>query len=180
SLLRTLDSVWVGSYKIRVDVARDMKSSDIEGSRSNIQAQKDAGGKLKVDTTSQSQGLGVAKSYKEVLLRSGPHGEQFQQLPMMVFKTRHEESIWLKDCYVGQVRAPEHVHRLQDRLRMNGFHGCSVRRMGGKMVLLSSTDPKELHGMDEQRRQRIGQWLEDVQPWSPQEVNPDRYVWVRV
>ncbi|GAB4857110.1 hypothetical protein Ancab_015021 [Ancistrocladus abbreviatus] len=131
-----------------------MKSSDIVRSCSNVQAQKDAGGKLKEHTTSQAQGLGVAKSYKEVLLCSGPRGEQFQQLPTLVFKTRIEDSIWLKDCYVGQVRATEHVHGLQDRLRMNGFQGCSVRRMGGKLVLLSSTNPEELHGMDEQCRQR--------------------------
>ncbi|GAB4840943.1 hypothetical protein Ancab_021703 [Ancistrocladus abbreviatus] len=87
-----------------------MKSLDIEGSRSKIPARKEAGRKLMVDTGLQTQGTMVTKSYKEALLRSGPREKQNQQLPALVFKTRNEESTWLKDCYVGQVRAIEHVN----------------------------------------------------------------------
>ncbi|GKV12724.1 hypothetical protein SLEP1_g23841 [Rubroshorea leprosula] len=56
---------------------------------------------------------------------------------------------------------------------------CSVRPMGGKLVLLDCKDKNELRDLVKLGKDWLSQWFEDVRPWTPNMIACERFVWLR-
>ncbi|GLT47665.1 hypothetical protein SLA2020_213410 [Shorea laevis] len=95
------------------------------------------------------------------------------------YNVKTEEYSWLDGCYVGTVYSVEMVRNLQEKFYMEGYFSCQFRAMGGKMVLLDCEDKEELKNLVELGATWLGQWFQEVRPWTPKMVSKERFVWMR-
>ncbi|GLU18031.1 hypothetical protein SLE2022_343530 [Rubroshorea leprosula] len=97
----------------------------------------------------------------------------------MEYNTKPEEFAWLIGCYVGTVHSVEMVRNLQEKFYMEGYFSCKIYAIGGRMVLLDCDDKEELKDLVEMAAEWLGQWFEEVRPWTPETVANERFVWMR-
>ncbi|GKV44172.1 hypothetical protein SLEP1_g51378 [Rubroshorea leprosula] len=97
----------------------------------------------------------------------------------MEYNIKPEEFSWLKGCYVGTVHSVEMVRNLQEKFFMEGYFFCKIYAMGGRLVLLDCEDKGELKDLVEMAAEWLGQWFEEVRPWTPETVANERFVWMR-
>ncbi|GLT97602.1 hypothetical protein SLE2022_151590 [Rubroshorea leprosula] len=200
-LERQLDQIWVGGQKLWVNIPKygDEKKEEMKGrngqearpidqSRSYAEALKGHGvgkmegaskGHLNADLVRRTEiknreVLGIKDSRK--VWKEKGRGASWAG---MEYKTKEEDCAWLEGCYVGTTRSVEMVRNLQEKFYMEGYFFCRVRAMGGKMVLLDYEDKKELKDLVEMAADWLGQWFEEIQPWSPELVAHERFVWIR-
>ncbi|GKV17264.1 hypothetical protein SLEP1_g27795 [Rubroshorea leprosula] len=55
---------------------------------------------------------------------------------------------------------------------------CNIRAMGGKLVLLEGSDSEDLKALVEMGQDWLGQWFEDIRPWSPTMVATEHFAWI--
>ncbi|GAB4855324.1 hypothetical protein Ancab_023944 [Ancistrocladus abbreviatus] len=77
---------------------------------------------------------------------------------------------WLKGACVGHVHEAKAILLLQKRLEHDGFPQCSVRYIGGDLVLISSLNANLLHSAVLNGDQRLAKWLAYITPWKGEEV----------
>ncbi|GKV09172.1 hypothetical protein SLEP1_g20714 [Rubroshorea leprosula] len=98
-------------------------------------------------------------------------GENWQG---MEYKVTSKDCAWLEGTYVGIVHSVEMVRNLQEKFYMEGYFHCRIRATGGKLVLLDCEDKEELKDLVEMASEWLGQWFEEVQPWSPNKIAQER------
>ncbi|GKV27405.1 hypothetical protein SLEP1_g36578 [Rubroshorea leprosula] len=200
-LERQLDQIWVGGRKLWVNIPKygDEKKVELKGrigqearpidqSRSYAEALKGHGvgkmegaseGHLSADlvrrTEIKNREVFGIKDSRKVWKEKG-RGASWAG---MEYKIKEEDCAWLEGCYVGTTRSVEMVRNLQEKFYMEGYFFCRVRAMGGKMVLLDCEDKEELKDLVEMAADWLGQWFEEIQPWSPELVAHERFVWIR-
>ncbi|GAB4860564.1 hypothetical protein Ancab_035725, partial [Ancistrocladus abbreviatus] len=94
------------------------------------------------------------KSYKEALpinlsmhlrnIKEGERDEKDINGHPLVWRANRDRIQRLKNCQVGQTFKSNQSTQIQAWLQNEGYHGCRVRTMGGKLMLLSSDEPEEL------------------------------------
>ncbi|GAB4841002.1 hypothetical protein Ancab_021753 [Ancistrocladus abbreviatus] len=82
-------------------------------------------------------------------------------------------------AHVGRAQDVEAIPLPQHRLREDGFPHCTVRHMGGDLVLISSPNAHSFQSMDMEDANRLAKWVEDIRPWTFSEVSHERSVWIR-
>ncbi|GKV41384.1 hypothetical protein SLEP1_g48927 [Rubroshorea leprosula] len=95
------------------------------------------------------------------------------------FNVKKEDLLWLEGCYVGIAHSVNIIPTLQQKFFMEGYFSCKVRPMGGRLVLLEGGDKDEIKDLVETTPEWLGQWFEEVKPWSPSSVAQERFVWIR-
>lgn len=95
------------------------------------------------------------------------------------YNVEQEEMEWLKKCYVAEVKRPNVVLFLQERLCMQGYQSVKVTPMGGSLVMLYPDDEGEILDMISKGSPWMNELFVSVRPWSPKEVSVDRTVWLR-
>ncbi|GAB4837046.1 hypothetical protein Ancab_039548 [Ancistrocladus abbreviatus] len=181
-LLKQMMNIWIGSFKLRVAMARN-RTGGFSNKVGNFKTEREEQriSDKREFRTRMSFADALKKNFDPTGNKTGKSSEcnSIQPLSKMVFTVSEEEIQWLKECYVGEVYAEEQIPVLQDHFRMEDYYGCTIHPMGGKLVLLSSTDPSELHDLVAMGRDWLAQWFADVRPWSCGEVGSERLVWVR-
>ncbi|GKV46923.1 hypothetical protein SLEP1_g53881 [Rubroshorea leprosula] len=94
-------------------------------------------------------------------------------------KASKEDEEWLGSCMVGIVYLVEMVPFLQEKFYMEGYFTCKIRPMGGKLVLLEGGDKDKLKDLVELAADWLGQWFEEIGPWSPSMVARERFTWIK-
>ncbi|GKV04348.1 hypothetical protein SLEP1_g16510 [Rubroshorea leprosula] len=56
---------------------------------------------------------------------------------------------------------------------------CNIRPMGGRLVLLEGKDHEDLKELVDTGTDWLGNWFEDVKPWTPTLVATERFAWIR-
>ncbi|GAB4829564.1 hypothetical protein Ancab_019234 [Ancistrocladus abbreviatus] len=124
-MVRAMDSIWIGTYKLRVAVARDLKALATVGSSRDAQVQRDEGWMSLAGVHMQFQGMPKTKSYKEALLQSGPCEVTKKSMLEMVFAVRDDEYAWLKGVIAGII--PIKVEGVSFRIRVSEeFSGAEL------------------------------------------------------
>ncbi|GKV09910.1 hypothetical protein SLEP1_g21342 [Rubroshorea leprosula] len=95
------------------------------------------------------------------------------------FNVKNEDLLWLEGCYVGTAHSVNIIPTLQQKFFMEGYFSCKVRPMGGRLVLLEGGDKDEIKDLVETTPEWLGQWFEEVKPWSPSSIAQERFVWIR-
>ncbi|MCI11733.1 RNA-binding protein 25-like, partial [Trifolium medium] len=183
-LLRSISNIWVGSFKLRVNIS---KFSRRRGSIQKEEAQKEGGG-------GQREGGGGrlvqgGRSFKVAVSEDVVGGvvEGLSNVPVanrdaaeVVWEVEVEEErlAKLEGAYVGYLVEEKDVVSIQNNLRMDGFHCIKVSAMGYLTILLWSEQANEVKEMVE----TVGWWcslFEKVVPWSPELVTNHREAWLR-
>ncbi|GKV47542.1 hypothetical protein SLEP1_g54439 [Rubroshorea leprosula] len=79
----------------------------------------------------------------------------------------------------NRMHTVEMVRNLQEKFYMEGYFSCKTYAMGGRLVLLDCDEKEELKDLVEMASEWLGQWFEEVRPWTPETVAKERFVWVR-
>ncbi|GKU92387.1 hypothetical protein SLEP1_g6121 [Rubroshorea leprosula] len=95
------------------------------------------------------------------------------------FTVKEEDLQWLEGCYVGIAHSVTIIPTLQEKFLMEGYFSCKVRPLGGRLVLLEGSDKDEIKELAETTPEWLGQWFEEVKPWTPSMVARERFVWIR-
>ncbi|GKV38004.1 hypothetical protein SLEP1_g45962 [Rubroshorea leprosula] len=62
---------------------------------------------------------------------------------------------------------------------MEGVFYCKIRAMGGRLVLLEGNEYEDLKELVENGKDWLGNWFEEIKPWSPNMVARERFAWIR-
>ncbi|GKV30538.1 hypothetical protein SLEP1_g39340 [Rubroshorea leprosula] len=90
-----------------------------------------------------------------------------------------EEYAWLEKCFVGTVHLVNLIPNLQEKFFMEGVFFCNIRSMGGRLVLLEGKDHEDLKELVDSGKDWLGNWFEDVKPWTPTLVAMERFTWIQ-
>ncbi|GKV02366.1 hypothetical protein SLEP1_g14813 [Rubroshorea leprosula] len=71
------------------------------------------------------------------------------------------------------------IPNLQEKFFMEGVFFCKIRPIGGRLVLLEGKDYEDLKELVETGKDLLGNWFEDVKPWTPTVVATERFAWIR-
>ncbi|GKV12085.1 hypothetical protein SLEP1_g23283 [Rubroshorea leprosula] len=102
----------------------------------------------------------------------------YHQWSGMEINIDKDEYAWLEKCYVGTVHSVSLIPNLQEKFFMEGVFFCNIRPMGGRLVLLEGKDYEDLKELVDTGKDWMGQWFEDVKPWSPATVATERFAWI--
>ncbi|GKV05107.1 hypothetical protein SLEP1_g17149 [Rubroshorea leprosula] len=97
----------------------------------------------------------------------------------MEFNVNKEEYRWLERCFVGTVHLITLIPTLQEKFYMEGVFFCKIRAMGGRLVLLEGHDYEDLKEMIKNGQDWLGNWFEEIKPWSQTMVATEKFTWIR-
>jgi hypothetical protein len=171
---RSLDDVWCGSFKLRINHSRFGRNEVSKGTMKSGLPSRSVG---------DSRPVQHELSFKEALFPSAhwrvSSGEDRDSAVVKVPVDATQLQI-LKRSFVGFLRPEVQVKVIRTTLLMEGLQNISVIPMGGSMVLLQSTRAGELERIIKAKEEWIGVYFFNVKPWSPNLVNQKRQVWVKV
>ncbi|MCI00948.1 endonuclease/exonuclease/phosphatase family protein, partial [Trifolium medium] len=144
SLCSRLEDVWLGSYKLRINLARFGRNSSKNPSSKGI-------GKGAPEGVSASTSAGLLaqpeKSFRSALARpplvtvqvpaTTVVGEETNSIPILDTEVDEEFLQTLSGSYVGRLKKGVEARALQMKLCMAGMQAVKVAEMGGSLVLFS-------------------------------------------
>jgi RNA recognition motif-containing protein len=175
-LCDSLEDVWFGSFKLRVNKSRFGRKEVVK---------KQDGEKLKRPESRVDGTSSVGRSFKEALanptngsleLVAGKE-ETNDVLSVEVDANIVKE---LEKSFVGRLAVNVEVGRIRTVLFMEGFAHISVTDMGRHMVLIHSPKVGEVEKLWKARVDWITYYFREVFPWSPSCYADRRNTWVKV
>ncbi|KAK2384354.1 putative serine/arginine-rich splicing factor protein [Trifolium repens] len=165
-----LEDLWMGTYKIRINLSRFGRSSSKTPTiqRKNISPPEAAS-----DHSKSSK-----QPFKQALLKG--RGDQATSAVATVEVEVVPDFLQkLEGSYVGKLSLGVEVRALQTKLWLAGFQEVRVVVMGGELVLIFNNSGEELRGPVCKK----GWWsglLFDIKRWTPNLVSSKREVWVNM
>ncbi|KAK7261097.1 hypothetical protein RIF29_27401 [Crotalaria pallida] len=162
-LEHALNSVWIGSYKVKVN------SPKFEG----IQGEK--GFQNKFTNTSWDRGapLVIAKGRQEIEL------EDRKERMGLVYTAKKETLENLKGNYIGEVIRLEDAKRMKELLQKESFFTANSYPLGGNLVLLQGQLSEDLEELIKSREAWFKYTFKEVKQWSSNIIAKERFVWIR-
>jgi hypothetical protein len=164
SLSSRLDDIWVGMYKLRINLSRFARRSLTSSTET-------------AKHTSQE----VAKSpgpFKHALL-NGRVEKDSSVVASLEVEVVPEVMNSLEGSFVGRLGEGVEVRALQTKLWLSGLLSITVVVMGGDLVLISNSSGDEVRGPITNK----GWWgglLFDIKRWTPNMVYSKREIWVEM
>jgi hypothetical protein len=184
-LLRRISNIWIGSFKLRVNLSKfDRTSKPIDKAGKQVVAKKDNRHVLHNPKLRQDD-----KSYKNILIETHLAVDggvknvaaNKAQVPKaeVLWEVEEEEMVArLAGAYVGYLVDDSDPFNIQSNFRMHGLSQLKVCALGFRKVLLWSEKIGEVKEVVE----TVGWWcslFERVVPWSPELTTNDRVTWLR-
>jgi hypothetical protein len=185
--LRLLTDIWCGTYKLRVNLARFLKSApakkgsdEVKGKGKNLPTTNRGGKAIAVEGKSFSEALlegqmGASGGVLSKEDRSGADdggGEVTWEV-----EVENEAVARLKGAYVGFLTQTRDHLLIQRNFIMDGYQHIKITPLGHLKVLISSSvegEVKELVGC-------VGwwcNWFDKFEEWSPMLTSNQRVVWL--
>ncbi|MCH82832.1 RNA recognition motif [Trifolium medium] len=176
-LLNKLQDIWLGTYKLRVNVSRFGRDTNkTEDHQRNAKKPKRLG------VTGNVPG----RSFRDALTSREDSTEdvsQLNQLPLppkrsLVFEASVDRLGFLRSFLVEHLKEDVDLIAFKDSLVLQGFHGITVCPMGGNMVLLSSKVEglmSSFLGFDKGWRDT---WCNKLESWVPAVFSSQSEVWL--
>ncbi|GKU94304.1 hypothetical protein SLEP1_g7819 [Rubroshorea leprosula] len=199
-LKRQLDQIRVGMSKLWVNGPRFRKAEErnrdatkpvemnlVKPWRSFVEVVKGKN-KLEINKERHPQSVTGARDHQNKQQKTEPATTATQVWIMknndrasvgLEFTVKEEDLLWLEGCYVGTKCSVNIIPTLQQKFFMEGYFSCKVRPMGGRLVLLEGGDKDEIKDLVETTPEWLGQWFEEIKPWSPSMVAGERFMWIR-
>ncbi|XVF29892.1 hypothetical protein REPUB_Repub16aG0009500 [Reevesia pubescens] len=180
SLRKSLDSIWFGSYKLRVSVAdtrivKNGKDKTVANPSPILISPK------RPHNPTISLFGNKNKTFKEALLGnlSSSVDSRRRDQTNLVFPVNEEDRCWLRNCAVGTLRDLDSMSRVQDFLWNFGLK-CEIIPLGGYQVLIKGEDLELISDFIEAEHDRWSCWFHSIKLWEPLVVAQERFTWVRV
>jgi hypothetical protein len=179
-LLNKLQDIWLGGYKLKVNVSRFSRDShkaiihnDLCGSGRVKHGHDDA----HVDGRSYLHALKCNERASEVVAQSillpPPPTRR-----SIVGDVSNERLSFLTRSLVGYLKTEVKLLSLMDCLVLHGLHDISVCPLGGGLVLISSKIEGLTLSLFDHDKSWWGDWFSKIEPWSPGITACRREVWL--
>jgi hypothetical protein len=169
ALSSRLEDVWVGTYKLRVNLSRF--------SRKKTPTTVDSGKKpTQHGVTEESSKR--PQPFKQALL-NGRVEQSSSMIATVEVGVVQDFLHSLEGSYVGRLGEGVELRALQTKLWLAGFPLIKITTMGGELVLISHYRGEEIHGPFCKK----GWWgglLFDIRRWTPNLVSSKRLLWVNM
>ncbi|KAF1890247.1 hypothetical protein Lal_00025580 [Lupinus albus] len=174
-LLKSLEQVWIGNYKIKINIPRfkrkeDRKFKGVTSTRSILQP---VGFQSKMINRE-----GNHSSWKDILLNcsSFPATTKKQVPKYIVPKScvEHFNKQW-----VAEIHRWDDVYNLQEILNRKGIFSVQTTHMGGKLFLLKSVGKEEVDQIFKNEEQWWKSIFKEINKWSPTTRPLERLVWIQ-
>ncbi|MCH81579.1 RNA recognition motif [Trifolium medium] len=174
-LLRRVSNIWLGSFKLRINLSKFAKNSKppaIEEDRAR---------------RTENHQVVSEKSFRNVLVdevavdvRGSGTSVVAAEKDEVVWEVEVEDEVTSKltGAYVGYLVEDKDPLTIQNNFRMGGFPNLKVSALGFMKVLLWSDKVGEVKEMVE----AVGWWcslFDKVVPWSPDLIINERVTWIR-
>jgi hypothetical protein len=167
ALCDSMKEVWMGSFKLWVNLARFQRAEVIEEQPKSAPASRPV-------LTQQERRPGL--SFRTALVGdTSKRAEEVLHVPV-------NEDLCKELCgsMVGTLAREKDVRRIQTTLFMEGFRSITVTHMGGNMVLLRSSVAGDVERLMRSKNECITYYFSDLKPWNPGLIAVQREVWVQV
>ncbi|MCH95313.1 RNA recognition motif, partial [Trifolium medium] len=159
----SLRDVWMGMYKLRVNLSRFGRGEPKEAHSQKAPSQRAAAA-----TMVESQN---GRSFRNALL------DEVQVLKVPVNEELCKE---LRGSMVGTLAREKDVRRIQTTIFMEGFKSISVTYMGGNMALVRSSNEGDVERMIRSKKECMEYYFSELKPWNPGLLAVQREVWIQV
>jgi hypothetical protein len=186
-----LDNMIIGRDKISVNLSRfhrhvgvTRQGEGTEGRQTRRDSRGDGGrmgeGHRSRSLSRKMQQL-VMNSYAQVVKRdrlekqaSGANRILFS------YEAAQEDMDRLHKAFVGDVAQSGMSYNIQEAFHMQGYFGVKVTPMGSKLVLLEGQEEGEVEALMDDAKEWLDQWFSEIRPWSPDEIDNERTIWLRI
>ncbi|MCH79854.1 RNA recognition motif [Trifolium medium] len=158
----SLRDVWIGMYKLHVNLSRFGRSESKEASSQIAPIQRAA-------TSMVERQPG--RSFRTALL------DETQVLKVPVNEDLCKE---LRGSMVGTLAREKDVRRIQTTIYMEGFQSISVTHMGGNMALVRSSNEGDVERLLRSKKECMEYYFSELKPWNPGLLAVQREVWIQV
>ncbi|XVE93664.1 hypothetical protein REPUB_Repub01dG0213500 [Reevesia pubescens] len=156
ALLHKLNLIWLGSYKLRISLAKDRKT-----------------------TRKSSKAVNETKYVFQGETRS-PRDKTFnREIKTVVLESNDVGWEWFSGCAVRVLTDVDIFPILQDSLWDIGLK-VKIVPMGGPMVLPKPESKKLLIEFINEDMEVSRQWFLNLKVWSPDLFSREKYIWVRL
>jgi hypothetical protein len=160
-----LEDVWVGMYKVRINLTRFARKSPNNSPKTKKQ--------------SPSQAMATSSGPFKRALLEGRKAQDDSAVASVEVEVNQEVMHSLEGSYVGRLSDGVELRALQTKLWLSGLHSITVVVMGGDLVLISNSSGEEVRGPITQK----GWWgglLFGINRWTPNMVYSKRELWVNM
>lgn len=188
-----LDAIWIGTYKLRVNIPRfdsgavkrprptgrsfnavdkQDKQHEVRNYASVVQGNKmNASTVVREPPRSFGRAFMNRRRYDGVVRSNVWNGLEFNVI--------EEDMAWLRECFVGKTVDPEGIHCLRRKLDIEGLLCVTLIPMGGNLVLIKAFEGESFEKILEERREVFEKWFTDIRPWNPGLVAKERSIWLK-
>jgi RNA recognition motif-containing protein len=169
-----LEDVWLGTFKLRVNVSRF-------GRKEDDNRKKELGDHRKKELL-EGESSSAGRSFKDALVKPKNDLKQSCEEVKKVIPVDVDGNIMkeLEESFVGRLAVNVEVYRIRTILFMEGLAHIVVTDMGRNMVLIHSPKVGEIERLWKSRADWITYYFREVYPWSPSCYADRRDTWVKV
>ncbi|GKV42862.1 hypothetical protein SLEP1_g50224 [Rubroshorea leprosula] len=151
--------IYVGELRLQANLATYNEENGSVGlSRRENNAQAGPSKQVESNVAGKSYADAV-RNNKQLLERNGLMGKRWT--PRKILKEKED---------IFEMGEPETLDELKHKILIEGFFSINITLLGGNLVLLYSEVEGEVTNLLKEGSEWIGEWLEDLRPWSIKEV----------
>ncbi|KAK7256698.1 hypothetical protein RIF29_30155 [Crotalaria pallida] len=187
ALAKKLDSICLGSFKLKVNVPRfDKVNASMERVRMKKEdvvpplAEEEWPRLRRKDVLSSTSPMHI-KEQKGVVKGKDVWKVKSNNCTDGVMEMMVDENhlSWLKKCFIGELLGLEEADGIHSKIFEAGFSNMNVMKMGGKFMLLGPKDGCEITTYLKEDAKWFSGYFSNIQPWSSKVKVRERLCWLR-
>ncbi|KAF1884568.1 hypothetical protein Lal_00028447 [Lupinus albus] len=176
-LLKALEQVWIGNYKIKINSSRFKRKADRNYRRVPPSRNKTLSPGFHSKVVDKD---GKHLSWKEALLKENPPSfpATTTKTKILHYNVSDELMASLSNEWVGELLRWEGVHTLQETLNREGLLLVKTTHLGGKLFLLKSEVKENIRQFFSDEEQWWKTIFKDIKKWNPMIRSLEKLVWI--
>jgi hypothetical protein len=164
--VRRQDGRWEG-MKVRGEGGEGWRG---EGHRHRSLSRMDQRPVFPLEGRSYAQAIGREKSMKHVGV----------QHIILSYEAGQKDMERLKKAFIEVVAQPGMSYNIQEAFHREGYFGVKITPLGSNLTLLEGQEDGEVEALMEDAKGWLDQWFVEIRPWSPNEIDEERSIWLRI
>ena len=173
SLERKLDAIWIGTWKLQVNLPK-YRRKEVPRRDWNDNQRQERSRNIWQPKVQQKQVL----SFAQVV--SGEYARRSQESESVsIINVEMESPSWLEGCFVGSIKEVSCLQSIKESFVMGGFSLIRLRYLGESCVLLSCDVAGVLEKLIADNKDWFDGLFSSIVPWDGSFEIKERFVWVR-
>jgi hypothetical protein len=120
-------------------------------------------------------------SYAQVVRKTKceKQGEEFHRI-CLSYEADKEDLKRYQKAFIGKVAQSGMTYNIQEAFHREGYFGVKVTPLGSNLTLLEGQDEGEVEALMEDAKDWLDQWFSSIRPWSPNDIDTERSIWLRI